>query len=363
MLFLRRFVSGVVAVALAGSAALAANTRKAPTRPAAAAENPGAYKGAIVIDAATGNVLFEDRADVINPPASMTKLMTFAVLHDRLKAGALRLDTPVKIEVADSKMGGTQVFLDPRETFSVEELIHAMMIQSANDASHALARAAAGSVPGFVELMNTKAQELGMKNTTFRSPHGLPPASRRAADGDLTSPRDFALLCRYLVTKTDVLTYSAVEQRPFGAGVRAEPMEMRNHNKLLGKVSGVDGLKTGFTDAAGYCLSATAQRNGRRVILVIMGSLGPKGQRDLGKARDMKAIELLEKGFAALPPGPAAPPAAKSTLPAAPSTKQPAASQPVANSPFSPAPVKPAPATPAADPTVKFSVPKTAPRK
>jgi D-alanyl-D-alanine carboxypeptidase len=364
MLFLRRFVSGILAFALVGSFAVAANTRKAPTRPAQAAQNAAAYKGAIVIDAATGNVLFEDRADNVSPPASMTKLMTFAVLHDKLKTGELRLDTPVKVEVADSKMGGTQVFLDPRETFPVEELIHAMMIQSANDAAHALARAAAGSVPGFVGLMNAKARELGMTNTTFRSPHGLPPASRRVDDGDLTTPRDFALLCRHLVTKTDVLAYSAVQQRMFGTGVRAEPMEMRNHNKLLGKVGGVDGLKTGFTDAAGYCLSATAQRNGRRVIAVIMGSLGPNGQRDLGKARDMKAIELLEKGFAALPPGPAAPPA----MPAATTAAKPAAPTGPANAPFSPAPTKSSPAASApapagSEPTVKFSIPKTAPKK
>ena len=261
----------------------------------------GVYAGAITLEAETGQVLFEDNADVRNPPASMTKLMTFAVLHDRLASGAITLQTPVRITAEDSSMGGTQVFLDPRETFPVEELIYAMMIQSANDAAHALARAAGGSVEAFVELMNAKARELGLTNTVFVSPHGLPPASRRVADGDLSTPRDFAKLCRYLVLKTDVLKYTAVRVRDFGPSRPQGPQTMRNHNNLLGKVGGVDGLKTGYTQSAGYCLSATAQRNGRRLIVVVMGSFGPNHEIDKGRARDLKAIELIERGFANLP--------------------------------------------------------------
>lgn len=260
-----------------------------------------AYSGVIVTDAATGRVLYEDGSDVQNPPASMTKLMTFAVLHDKLASGALTLQTPVKITAEDAKMGGTQVYLDPRETFPVEELIYAMMIQSANDASHALARAGAGSVQAFVALMNAKASELGMTRTIFRSPHGLPPASRRVAEGDLSTPRDFAILCRYLVKNTDVLRYAAISARDFGAERKNGPQHMRNHNNLLGKVSGVDGLKTGYTAGAGYCLSATAERDGRRVIAVIMGSFGPNGQIDRGRTRDLKAIELIDQGFLAQP--------------------------------------------------------------
>src|SRR5688572_33355740 len=104
----------------------AASAKKASARPV---KEVAAYRGAIVMDAATGRILFEDRADIVSPPASMTKLMTFAVLHDALAKGVVRLDTPVKITTADMKMGGTQVFLDPRETFPVEELLYAMMIQ------------------------------------------------------------------------------------------------------------------------------------------------------------------------------------------------------------------------------------------
>ncbi len=265
------------------------------------------YAGFIVTDAASGRVLLEENADVSNPPASMAKLMTFAVLHDKLASGALTLQTPVRITAEDSKIGGTQVFLDPRETFPVEELVYAMMIQSANDASHALARVAAGSVEAFVELMNAKARELGMTHTIFRSPHGLPPSSRRIADGDLSTPRDFALLCRHLVMNTDVLKYTAVRSRDFGAARTSGPQHMLNHNNLLGRVAGVDGLKTGYTMGAGYCLSVTAERNGRRVIAVIMGAFGPNGQVDKGRSRDLKSIELIERGFAA--PKPAATPA------------------------------------------------------
>jgi len=141
------------------------------------------------------------------------------------------------------------------ESFPVEELLYAMMIQSANDAATALARSAAGSVPAFVDLMNAKAREIGMTHTTFRTPHGLPPANRHLADGDLTTPLDFALLSRHLVLTTDVLKYTSVKTRKFGEGVRPfdRVIVMTNHDHLLGHVDGVDGLKTGFTNGAGFC--------------------------------------------------------------------------------------------------------------
>ncbi len=341
MIFLRRLVLLVSAVALAPFACAAAKTK--PTRPTEV-DNPTAYKGAVVTDAATGAVLYEDRADYEGPPASMAKLMTFAVLHEKLVAGRLSLAAPVRI-VNEDNIGGTQVFLDPRETFPVEELIYAMMIQSANDAARALARFAGGSVPAFVELMNTKARQLGMTHTTFRTPHGLPPSTRRLADTDLTTPRDYAILCRHLVLNTTVLKYASVKNRDFGPERTKGPMKMENHNKLLGKVSGVDGLKTGYTTAASYCTSLTAERDGRRVIVVIMGSLGPGGQVDKGKTRDLKAVELIERGFAAMPAG--GPPFASV--------------KPVDNSPMSLAPqpptIKPAAPTEATQSVIKFSIP------
>jgi D-alanyl-D-alanine carboxypeptidase (penicillin-binding protein 5/6) len=150
-----------------------------------------------------------------------------------------------------------------------------MMIQSANDAAHALARAAAGSPEAFVELMNAKARELGLTHTTFRTPHGLPARSRRPDEGDLATPRDFAVLCGWLLRSTDVTKYTSVRTRPFGAGQRAAPVVMTNHNHLLGKVGGLDGLKTGYTSGASFSPDS--------------------------KTRDLKVAELLERGFAALP--------------------------------------------------------------
>lgn len=328
----RRFVFTAWAL-LATATAWAAEARKSPTRPSTGAAS-GGYKGALVMDAATGNVLFEHNAQFVGPPASMTKLMTFAVVFDRLAAGTLALNTPVTVTRADTGMGGTQVWLKEGETYPVEELIYAMMIQSANDCAHALGRTVAGSTEAFVELMNAKATELGMKDSTFRTPHGLPPSNRRVADGDLTSPRDFALLARHLLQKTDVMKYASVRRRNFGEGVRPPDrvIDMVNHNHLLGKVAGVDGLKTGFTNAAGFCLTATAERNGRRVIVVTMGGTD-------SKARNLSVAELLERGFAALPPAPvantpfkAAPAptaAAPSTPPAPEAEKRPESSAPI----------------------------------
>ncbi len=253
------------------------------------------YRGAIIMDAATGKVLFEDNADVLTPPASMTKLMTFAVLNDLLKKGTISLQTQVTIDITDRKMGGTGVWLEEKEVFPIEELLYAMMIQSANDAAHAIARASAGSVQAFVKMMNAKAQSLGMTHTVFRTPHGLPPSDRDLANSDLTSPRDFAILSRYLVSETNVLQYTSIRRRNFGAPPRVKAVEMTNHNHLVEKVQGVDGLKTGYTKQAMYCLATTAMRNDRRVVVVIMGS-------STAQIRDIQVIRMINEGFGLLAP-------------------------------------------------------------
>ena len=321
MIFSRRRTLAILLLAspalLSGAAA-----RKAPTRPAEPADS-AAYKGAIVVDVGTGNVLFEDRADFIGPPASVTKLMTFLIVHDRIARGDLTLQTPVTVTAEAAKTGGSQVYLAEKEVFPVEELLYALMIASANDAATALAIHCAGSKSAFVELMNARAQELGMTKTMFRSPHGLPPVGRKIADSDLTTPRDLATLSVHLLKKTNILTYCSVKQRIFRPGPKQQ--EMINHNKLLGKVAGVDGLKTGFTQGAGFCLAATALRNGRRVLAVTMGSPD-------SKTRDLKIAELLERGFAKLPPALAAPAVA-------------------ADAPIKPAPTRAAPATTTATPS------------
>jgi len=319
-----------------------------------------AYKGAIVMDAASGRVLFEDRADEVGPPASVTKLMTFLVVHDCISKGTLTLQTPVTMTREDARIAGlpdsTNVKLKDGEVFPVEELLYAIMIQSANDAANALTHAAAGSRAAFIERMNARAIELGMTHTTFHSPNGLPPS--RGQLSDRTSPRDLALLSRYLLLHTDILRYTSVRARAFGTGVRVQTVAMTNHNHLLGRIAGCDGLKTGFTNGAGFCLAATAQRGSFRVIAVIMGS-------SEAKLRDLKMAELIEKGFALMPVGstfePGAPPAPQpppgtvtapagnppQTIPAnAPVITIPASASPAAPTTTAPSPVAPTPVPP-----------------
>ncbi|MGD9611289.1 MAG: D-alanyl-D-alanine carboxypeptidase family protein [Kiritimatiellia bacterium] len=233
------------------------------------------YVGAIVIDASDGRVLFEDGADRPGYPASMLKLMDLFVILDRVKAGSLRLDEIVPVTKEAYDMGGSQVWLDPRESFPVEELLYALMVQSANDAAMALAIHVGGSREGFVRLMNEKARELGLSPVTqFQSPHGLPPGPGQRPD--MTTPRDFAKLCQALLAAhPETLKYTSVIQRPFRPDA-AQPVIMGNHNALLGTFPGCDGLKTGWIRASGYCLAATVQRDGRRVISVVMGSAAKK---------------------------------------------------------------------------------------
>jgi D-alanyl-D-alanine carboxypeptidase (penicillin-binding protein 5/6) len=293
------------------------------------------YLGAIVIDDDSGRVLFEDNADGRGYPASVTKLMTFFVVMDKVKAGQLTLGTPVTVSAEASRTGGSQVYLKQGEVFTVDDLLYALMIQSANDAAVALAVHAAGSREAFVGLMNAKARQLGMANTTFQSPHGLPPGKGQQVD--VTTARDLALLSRELIDHHAILRYSSVRERPFRE-LSAEPFIMRNHNHLLGKLAGCDGLKTGYFSAAGYSLAATVERQGRRIIVVVLGS-------EASKTRDFKVMELAEKGFAV--------PASAS--PVVRTTAAPATAAPVPTAKPAPVPVaKPAPAVaPARVPTVK----------
>jgi serine-type D-Ala-D-Ala carboxypeptidase (penicillin-binding protein 5/6) len=249
------------------------------------------YLGAIVVRADSGQVLFEDNADAKGYPASMLKLMNLLLILEKVEQGALKLDAPVKIPVEASKMGGSQVYLDPKETFTVDELVYALVIQSANDAAAALAIHVAGSKEAFVGLMNERAAQLGMKATRFQSVHGLPPGAGQEAD--TTTARDFAVLCREVAKRPEALRYTSTQERGFRNGT----FMLRTHNSLLKTFEGCDGLKTGYFTAAGYSIAATAQRNGVRVIAVILGSTSKQ-------IRDQKAAELLSKGFLAPSPKP-----------------------------------------------------------
>lgn len=252
------------------------------------------YIGAIVVNASDGSVLFEDNPDAIGYPASVLKLMTLLLVLERVDAGTLRLSDRVRVSAEASRMGGSQVYLKEGEMFTIDELLDALMIQSANDAAVALAQHVAGSREAFVRLMNQRAQELGMTRTRFISEHGLPPSDGKTPD--VTTARDLARLGVELAKHPKVFRYTSIKER----GFRRESFIMRNHNRLLGEVDGVDGFKTGYFRAAGYSILATAQRNGVRVIAAVLGS-------ENRLTRDQKARELLALGFDRIPPPPPAP--------------------------------------------------------
>ncbi len=249
------------------------------------------YKSALVIDADTGQILFEDHAETVVYPASVLKLMDLLVILEQLDQGKIKLDDMVQVTKEASRMGGSQVYLDPKEQFSVQDLLYALAVQSANDAAVALAIHVAGSTEGFIALMNKRADELGMKDSHFYSVHGLPPSKGQKPDE--TTARDLALLGRELAKRSDIFEYTGTEER----SIRDGAFVMRNHNHLLGQVNGCDGFKTGYFQAAGFSIVATAKRGGVRIIAIVMGS-------EDRKVRDAKAEELLAKGFALVPAKP-----------------------------------------------------------
>lgn len=242
------------------------------------------YASAIVIDAATGDPLFMKNPKLKVYPASVIKLMDLYVILDLVQQGKVRLDDKVTASVEAYRMGGSQVFLDVGEQFTVDDLLYALMIQSANDAAVALAEHVAGSKEAFVTMMNTRARELGMNDSSFASVHGLPPEIHQQPD--YSTARDIATLCRALLAFPDALRYTSTPERNF----RDDQFIMRTHNNLLRQVRGCDGFKTGYFKVAGYSIAATAQRDGKRVIAVVMGSTSKQ-------VRDTQATQLIEQGF------------------------------------------------------------------
>jgi len=252
------------------------------------------YVGAITIDAATGKILFQDHPDVQGYPASVQKVMTLLIIMDKINQHALKFNEKVPVTVQACKTGGSQVYLDPRESFSVEDLLYALMVQSANDAAVALASYVGGSTDAFVDLMNQKAKAIGMRNTTFHSVHGLPPSEGQ--EPDITTARDLAILGRELIQKyPQALKFTSTVKRGFRNGT----FTMENHDHLLTSFPGCDGLKTGYFKQAGYSIIATASRNNARVITVVLGA-EKSITRHPNSARDEKAAELMTKGLSIL---------------------------------------------------------------
>ncbi|MEN8254721.1 MAG: D-alanyl-D-alanine carboxypeptidase family protein [Verrucomicrobiota bacterium] len=249
------------------------------------------YRGAIVVDARTGKILYENRATTYCYPASVTKLMTMLIVLEQIDAGIIGLKEKVKITNEVAKIGGSQVWLDPRETnFTVEDMLYALTVHSANDAARALALHVAGSKAAFVDMMNQKARELGMNSTTYHSDHGLPPTN--GTQPDISTPYDIAILSLAALRHPNTLHYTSTELKYIRGG---ETM-LATRNKLAKRVDGYqgcDGLKTGYHGMGGWSLAATAERNGQRVISVVLGSPDKK-------TRNATSRKLLDKGFQAL---------------------------------------------------------------
>ncbi len=274
-------------IAVLGLACLVGSASAAPKARVSDSIAKAPYLAALSLEAESGVELFADNAESRVYPASLTKLMTLYVVLRQIEQGKLALSDTVTVTKEAARMGGNQVYLRQKEQFPVEELLYALMVQSANDAATALAIHVAGSRETFVALMNQSAQELGMKQTVFYSEHGLPPG--KGQKPDVSTARDLALLCRELVRRPEVLKYSSLATR----GFRNNTFSMRNPNRLLGR-EGIDGLKTGAFRQAGASIALTAPQQGCRVIVLVLGSRSQK-------ERDAKALDLLRTGLEKAP--------------------------------------------------------------
>ena len=249
--------------------------------PASAEEAPTvSCPSAFLMDQATGTVLFEKNADEKRAPASVTKVMTLLLIMEAIQSEKINWETPISVSAEAAGMGGSQVYLKEGETMTVDEMVKCICIVSANDCCVAMAEAISGSVSSFIEKMNQRAAELGMKNTHFNSCTGLD------TEDHYTTARDIALMSHELMKHEKIKNYTTIWMDT----VRNGAFSLSNTNKLIRFYDGATGLKTGFTADAGYCLSATATRDSLSLIAVVMG-----GETSDKRFADAKA--LLNFGF------------------------------------------------------------------
>ena len=279
-----------VSLAAAAAPRTAAAAAVAATPPVPTAKDPLALQSpaAVLMDAASGRVLYARAEHERRSPASITKLMTMLLTYEALREGKVKADDPVVTSAEAVKMGGTQIYLEDGETLPLRDMLKAVAIASANDAAVALAEHLAGSHEQFVEHMNARARELGMNDTQFKNSTGLD------ADGHFSSAYDIALLSRHLALYyPEALELTKVYQDKLQLPHRRKEkvFNLDNRNKLVLFYQGADGLKTGFTSTSGYCLAATAKRGETRMVAVVLGSADPK-------LRQAETIKLLNFGFA-----------------------------------------------------------------
>ena len=239
-------------------------------------------RAAVLIDLSSGTVLYEKEPDTPMPIASITKVMTLLLTFEAIDAGKVSLQDTVPVSDHAYNMGGSQIWLEPGETFTLDEMIKAICVSSANDAAVAVAEFIGGSEPAFAELMNQKAAELGMVNTTFKNACGLDEA------GHLSTARDVAIMSREMLLKHPQITdYTTIWMDTLRGG----QTQLLNTNKMLKRYQGITGLKTGTTSGAGVCISASASRDGLDLLAVVLGAASSAERFDAATA-------LLDYGFA-----------------------------------------------------------------
>ncbi|EAR65304.1 DacF [Bacillus sp. NRRL B-14911] len=256
--------------------------------PAALAEESGVklvdnVKSAILIERDTGAVLYEQNSNEQLPPASMTKIMTMLLIMEAIDKGKLSMDEKIRASEYAASMGGSQIFLEPGEEMTTEQMLKGIAIGSGNDASVAMAERLAGSEEEFVKLMNKKAKDLGLKDTIFKNATGLPVTEH------YSTAHDMALMAKELLKYEGITKFTGT----YEAYLREDTDKkfwLVNTNRLVRFYPGVDGLKTGFTNEAKYCLTATAEKNGMRVIAVVFGA-------PTSKERNAQVTKMLDYAF------------------------------------------------------------------
>jgi D-alanyl-D-alanine carboxypeptidase len=262
---------------------IAIATLFAPLSPAVAASPLGGPRfAAVLMDADTSEILYAEQATAIRHPASITKVMTLYIVFDALDTGRLRLDDRVVMSYRAVNQRPSKLGLGVGQSLSVEEAISVVAVKSANDVAVALAEKVGGSEENFARLMTAKARQLGMRQTVFANASGLPDPAH------FTSAQDIAILSAAMI-RNHPDRYRCFSEQSYSYG----RLRLANHNKLLGVVRGLDGIKTGFTNDSGFTLTASAIRDGRRLIAVVLGS--PSGWQ-----RDRDITMLLNTGFTAL---------------------------------------------------------------
>ena len=237
------------------------------------------YSAAIVMEPSTRRVLFEENAHVPLPTASMAKMMTMLITMQQVQDGELKLDTPITISARASKMGGSQIYAKEGQVFPLQTLIAATMVQSANDAAEAIAEKIGGSAEAFADMMNDKAKQMGLKDSTFYDPHGLP-NSQDPKRVDTMSAYDLAMLGSEVMKYPLLQEYAKTATFPFENGTFTSGLTNPNHLINSGKrdyFADATGIKTGFSVPAGYCVTAAATRGPMNLICVVMGAKAPSG--------------------------------------------------------------------------------------